>query len=88
MKKLFGHDTELICTMSTAQRPSNDSRILLASTAKARDAAQATIRLWDVSKGSCVQELGGVHQSTVVALGFSNQGSYLVSVSNKSPPCL
>ena len=57
--KLFGHDTEILCTTSTSQAYNkySDDRILLASACKARDVDNASIRLWDVASSKCISVL-------------------------------
>lgn len=64
IKKLFGHTNEV---MSMVISPSGD---FLATAAKARDAATATILLWSAKKKELVDRLPG-HESTVVCLKFS-----------------
>lgn len=82
-RKLFGHQTELICLESTARWHSagatEDTRVILASSCKARDAENATIRLWDVESNKCIDMLKDGHNSTVVSLSFSPDLKFLAA---------
>lgn len=65
VRKLFGHNTELYCLTSTVSACSGRKRTsspfskdtLVASSAKARDVDAASIRIWDVDNGKCIQTL-------------------------------
>ncbi len=62
VRKLFGHQTELVCLASNAHyvrtAPENENRnLIVASSCKARDIENASIRLWDVESSTCVQVL-------------------------------
>ena len=84
--KLFGHKSELFALTATLSSnavldqsfTSPRGSVMLASSTKARDAEAATIRLWDVESGKCIQALSS-HKSTVSAMSFSASGQYLVS---------
>ncbi len=54
-RKLFGHETELVC-LDAYRAPSGSKEVsLVASSCKARnDVSSAAIRLWDANKGTCV----------------------------------
>jgi elongator complex protein 2 len=91
--KLYGHNTELFCLTSTCAARSgiydNDGTpILVASSSKARDAQDASIRLWDIESGKCVQVLSGGHKSTVATLAFSSDGKYLASSGKDRRLCI
>jgi elongator complex protein 2 len=72
-RKLFGHRNEVI---SMDYHP---QLMILASACKARDANDARIILWDLRRMVAYENLDG-HESTVVRLRFSKDGSNLVSV--------
>lgn len=85
VRKLYGHNTELFCLTSTLAAQSGTEiegayqEVLVASSAKAREIQDASIRIWDVEKGKCIQTLVGGHKSTVATLAFSSDGKYLAS---------
>jgi elongator complex protein 2 len=80
VRKLYGHQTEMICLATTAVRVHKGcDKILVASSCKARDTENAAIRLWDVEKNMCLDILKDGHKSTVVTMSFSNDGKYLIS---------
>jgi len=80
VRKLYGHQTEMICLATTAGRVhTGDDKILVASSCKARDSENAVIRLWDVERNMCVDILKDGHKSTVVTMSFSTDGKYLIS---------
>ena len=61
-RKLFGHQTELVCLASNANyvrtATENENRnLIVASSCKARDVENASIRLWEVESSTCVQVL-------------------------------
>mmetsp|Transcript_15845 Transcript_15845/g.18407 ORF Transcript_15845/g.18407 Transcript_15845/m.18407 type:complete len:962 (-) Transcript_15845:204-3089(-) len=88
IRKLYGHQTELICLASNAERcdGSND-KVLLASSCKARDAENAAIRIWDVENNMCLCSLKNGHKSTVTSLSFSSDGKYLASTGKDRRLC-
>ena len=54
-RKLFGHESELVCLDSYRAPVGIGESTLVASSCKARNnVASAAIRLWDVKKGKCV----------------------------------
>ncbi len=54
-RKLFGHESELVCLDSYRAPAGKGESSLVASSCKARnDVASAAIRLWDARKGKCV----------------------------------
>lgn len=62
--QLFGHPTDIICVASTSRCKLNvsgdtdeKSMVIVASSCKARNSEQASIRLWNVSRGSCIGTL-------------------------------
>jgi WD40 repeat protein len=58
--QLFGHPTDVICVASTSRckfTEDDKSMVIVASSCKARNSEQASIRLWDVSSGSCLGTL-------------------------------
>ncbi|KAG7374470.1 WD40 repeat-containing protein [Nitzschia inconspicua] len=96
VRKLFGHNSEIARLTSTlTSRTSVSSNylkthfneVLIASTTKARDVETANIRLWN-SHYRCVQVLKGGHRSTVTALSFSPDGSYLASSGKDRRLCI
>jgi elongator complex protein 2 len=84
IQKLFGHTTEIYCLAAST---AND-HVIVASSAKARDANDAQLRLWNVLTGQCVQVLSGGHRSTVATLSFSPNGRYLASSGKDRRLCL
>jgi WD40 repeat protein len=58
--QLFGHPTDVICVASTSRckfTDDDESMVIVASSCKARNSEQASIRLWNVSRGSCLGTL-------------------------------
>ena len=99
IRKLYGHNSEMYRTTSTLTAQTapltptavdaNESPVLVASAAKARDARDATIRIWNVAEGKCYQELLNGHKSTVATLAFSpDGGKYLASAGKDRRICL
>lgn len=84
--KLFGHTSELYCLASAPVQASGKTG-LVASSTKARTVEDASIRLWNVDNGSCVQVLSG-HKSTVATLSFSSDGHYLASSGKDRRLCI
>ncbi len=96
-RKMYGHNSEiarLSSTLSARTCPSPQfssphmDQILVASSTKARDVNTATIRLWDVDKNRCLQNLQGGHRSTVTAMAFSPDGAYLASSGKDRRLCI
>lgn len=98
-RKLFGHNTELYCLTSTLAartagpfyKPPSDTfleDVIVASSAKARIVEDASIRLWNVERGKCLQVLEGGHKSTIATLSFSPDGRYLASSGKDRRLCL
>jgi elongator complex protein 2 len=96
IRKLFGHNSEILRLTSTlTSRTCLNTQystpyfqeVLVASTTKARDVETANIRLWDLDY-RCVQVLKGGHRSTVTALSFSPDGSYLASSGKDRRLCI
>ena len=94
-QKLFGHNTEIYCLAATSIKQCGggggdaaDDLAIVASSAKARDAEDAKIRLWNVITGQCIQVLSGGHRSTVATLHFSANGEYLASSGKDRRLCL
>ena len=93
-QKLFGHDTEIYClaAVTTTTGTSSDNHdgeiTIVASSAKARDAPDAKIRLWNARTGQCIQVLSGGHRSTVATMDFSTNGVYLASSGKDRRLCL
>ncbi|KAL9182495.1 hypothetical protein ACHAXT_013147 [Thalassiosira profunda] len=86
-RKLFGHESELVCL--DAYRAPLGEPTLVASSCKARnDVASAAIRLWDANKGKCVGVLKGGHRSTVSTMSFSCDGQYLASSGKDRRICI
>jgi elongator complex protein 2 len=57
-RKLFGHESELVCLDAYRAPEGTDCPSLIASSCKARnDVASAAIRLWNVKQGKCVDIL-------------------------------
>ena len=81
VRKLYGHDTEVIALASTAQSLRRDpmKKIVVASSCKSRDAKTAGIKLWTVEGNSCIKTLEDGHKSSVACLAFSSDGSILAS---------
>jgi elongator complex protein 2 len=83
--KLYGHNTELVRLTSTTITKAGVANgltqkdVIVASSAKARDAEAACIRLWNVSENRCLQVLKGGHRSTVTAMSFSPDSNHLVT---------
>jgi elongator complex protein 2 len=89
VRKLYGHQTELVCLVSNAGQTSDlDKKVFLASSCKARDADNAAIRIWDVERNMCLDVLKGGHKSTVIALSFSADGKILASSGKDRRLCL
>jgi elongator complex protein 2 len=99
IRKLFGHNTELYCLTSTLAartagqfyKPPSDTflgDVIVASSAKARIVEDASIRLWNVERGKCLQVLEGGHKSTIATLSFSPDGRYLASSGKDRRLCL
>mmetsp|Transcript_12688 Transcript_12688/g.18650 ORF Transcript_12688/g.18650 Transcript_12688/m.18650 type:complete len:892 (+) Transcript_12688:44-2719(+) len=94
--KLYGHNTELFCVESTLSAKSSGidldgpfvNDILVASSTKARDVKDASIRIWDVSKNKCIQVLSGGHKSTIASLSFSPDGRFLASSGKDRRICI
>jgi elongator complex protein 2 len=91
--KLYGHNTELFCLTSTCAARSgiymNDvDSVLVASSSKAREVQDASIRIWDIESGKCLQVLSGGHKSTVATLAFSCNGKYLASSGKDRRLCI
>lgn len=94
--KLYGHNTELYCMTSTLTAQSGPktedgtfgNEVLVASSAKARDVQDASIRIWNVETGKCVQVLAGGHKSTVASLAFSPDGKFLASSGKDRRLCI
>ena len=84
-RKLFGHHYEVVCVAATTT-PTGD--VIVASACKARDVENASIMIFDVSSGRCLQVLKGGHRSTVVSLSFSADGQYLASAGKDRRLCL
>ena len=84
-RKLFGHHYEVVCVAATTT-PTGD--VVVASACKARDVENASIMIFDVISGRCLQVLKGGHRSTVVSLSFSADGQYLASAGKDRRLCL
>ncbi|KAL7471395.1 hypothetical protein ACHAXS_011684 [Conticribra weissflogii] len=78
-RKLFGHDSEVVCLDSYLASSGPDVSLVASSCKAKNDVASAAIRLWSVKLGKCVGILKGGHRSTVSTLSFSRDGKYLVS---------
>mmetsp|Transcript_25021 Transcript_25021/g.59053 ORF Transcript_25021/g.59053 Transcript_25021/m.59053 type:complete len:1066 (-) Transcript_25021:465-3662(-) len=96
-RKLYGHNAEIARLASTLSARTCQSlrystpyfdQILVASSTKARDINTANIRLWDVDMNRCLQTLQGGHRSTVTALNFSPDGTYLASSGKDRRLCI
>eukprot|EP00536_Pseudo-nitzschia_multiseries_P000334 jgi/Psemu1/769/gm1.769_g len=96
-RKLYGHNSEIARLASTLSARTCQSleystpyfdQILVASSTKARDVNTANIRLWDVDMNRCLQTLQGGHRSTVTALSFSPDGTYLASSGKDRRLCI
>lgn len=97
LRKLFGHNSEITRLTSTLSTRTCLSvqyswpyfhQVLVASSTKARDVETACIRLWDVARNRCVQVLNGGHRSTVTAMSFSPDGTYLASSGKDRRLCI
>ncbi|GMH94804.1 hypothetical protein TrVE_jg9942 [Triparma verrucosa] len=90
VRKLYGHDTEVIALASTAQSLRRDpmKKIVVASSCKSRDAKNAGIKLWNVEGNSCIKTLEDGHKSSVACLAFSSDGSILASSGKDRRLCL
>ena len=88
-RKLFGHESELVC-LDAYRAPSGSGQpSLVASSCKARnDVASAAIRLWNAKEGKCVGILKGGHRSTVSTMSFSQDGKYLASSGKDRRICI
>ena len=84
-RKLFGHHYEVVCVAATTTPTGN---VIVASACKARDVENASIMIFDISSGRCLQVLKGGHRSTVVSLTFSADGQYLASAGKDRRLCL
>ena len=84
-RKLFGHHYEVVCVASTITSTGN---VIVASACKARDVQNASIMIFEVQSGKCLQVLKGGHRSTVVSLSFSADGQYLASAGRDRRLCL
>jgi elongator complex protein 2 len=88
-RKLFGHESELVCLDSYRALSGSDEPSLVASSCKARnDVASAAIRLWNAKDGKCVGILKGGHRSTVSTMSFSSDGRYLASSGKDRRICI
>lgn len=88
-RKLFGHESELVCLDSYRAPLESDEPTLVASSCKARnDVASAAIRLWNAKDGKCVGILKGGHRSTVSTMSFSRDGKYLASSGKDRRICI
>jgi WD40 repeat protein len=89
VRKLYGHQTELICLKSNAEHCKRyGGKVLLASSCKARDAENAVIRIWDVEKNMCLDILKDGHKSTVTSLAFCSDGKFLASSGKDRRLCI
>jgi len=96
-RKLYGHNSEIArlastlsartCISTVFSTPYID-QVLIASSTKARDVNTANIRIWDVDMNKCLQILQGGHRSTVTALSFSPDGTYLASSGKDRRLCI
>ena len=88
-RKLFGHESELVCLDAFRAPLGSDEPSLVASSCKARnDVASAAIRLWNAKEGKCVGILKGGHRSTVSTMSFSRDGKYLASSGKDRRICI
>eukprot|EP00559_Dactyliosolen_fragilissimus_P008922 CAMPEP_0184861408 /NCGR_PEP_ID=MMETSP0580-20130426/6097_1 /TAXON_ID=1118495 /ORGANISM="Dactyliosolen fragilissimus" /LENGTH=1196 /DNA_ID=CAMNT_0027358895 /DNA_START=11 /DNA_END=3599 /DNA_ORIENTATION=+ len=98
-RKLYGHGTELACMVSTCGIRYDDDddddglyeksrSVIVASSCKARNPKDASIRLWNVNKSTCLQVLEGGHKSTVTTMSFSDDGLYLASSGRDRRLCI
>eukprot|EP00986_Skeletonema_menzelii_P003511 scaffold1089_cov131-Skeletonema_menzelii.AAC.4 len=88
-RKLFGHESELVCLDAYRAPLGSDEPSLVASSCKARnDVASAAIRLWNAKDGKCVGILKGGHRSTVSTMSFSRDGEYLASSGKDRRICI
>ena len=89
IRKLYGHQTELVCLASNIGRyPHNVKLEVLASSCKARDSENASIRLWDVDRNICLGTLKDGHKSTVTTMSFSIDGKFIASSGKDRRLCL
>ncbi len=89
IRKLYGHQTELVCLATNAgQCGGEGDKVFLASSCKARDAENASIRMWDVERNMCLDVLKDGHKSTVTSLSFSSDGRFLASSGKDRRLCL
>ncbi len=89
IRKLYGHQTELVCLATNAGRCNTvETTELLASSCKARDADNAAIRLWDVEQNMCLDILKDGHKSTVTSMSFSSDGKFIASSGKDRRLCL
>ncbi|GFH47230.1 hypothetical protein CTEN210_03705 [Chaetoceros tenuissimus] len=86
VRKLYGHQTEMVCLASTTIEGTD--RTVVASACKARDEENAAIRLWNVEKNVCLDVLKNGHKSTVASLAFSKDGTLLASVGKDRRLCI
>jgi len=73
VRKLYGHESELVCLASTSLTKRSNGEILVASACKARDVENAAIRLWNVESGICV----GVLKVSIIG-SYNNVGKDFV----------
>ena len=101
VRKLYGHNTEIYRLASVVviesititddegnQQERRQEVGIVASSAKARDAVDASIRIWIAETGKCLQVLTGGHKSTVATLAFSSDGVWLASAGKDRRLCL
>uniref|UniRef100_A0A7S2LPJ7 Elongator complex protein 2 n=1 Tax=Leptocylindrus danicus TaxID=163516 RepID=A0A7S2LPJ7_9STRA len=90
VSKLFGHDTEIICLATNAHSMCNDKsmNVIVASSSKARDVENASIRLWNVDKSKCIDVLKGGHRSTVATISFSPDSKFIASSGKDRRLCI
>jgi len=86
VRKLYGHQTEMVCLASTTMEGTDIT--VVASACKARDEENAAIRLWNVEKNICLDVLKNGHKSTVASLAFSKDGKLLASVGKDRRLCI
>jgi len=87
-RKLFGHDSEVVCLDSYLASSGSDAPLVASSCKAKNDVASAAIRLWNVKLGKCVGILKGGHRSTVSTLSFSRDGKYLASSGKDRRICI
>ena len=79
-RKLFGHDSELVCLDAYRATSGSDFPTIVASSCKARnDVASAAIRLWNVKVGKCIGVLK-VSETLYTSIHSDNESH---SVSNQ-----